>query len=192
MCVILVCPPQVRPNIETLQRCWIANPHGAGIAWREQARVHWLKSNRVSEILRIANAKAGEIVIHFRIASVGRVCNELRHPFPVSRRAGLASAGSGRAVLFQNGTWHEWEHGLEFAAAEGYAVPKGEMSDARAAAFLCSIYGHRILRQCGFSRWVFFGAKSTTLYGSWFKQEGILFSNMHWTICRHESEREPF
>jgi hypothetical protein len=186
MCVILVCPPQVRPDLGILQQCWKANPHGAGIAWREPGRVRWFKTNKVRDVFHMANAVPGEIVLHFRIASVGRVCNELRHPFPVSRRAGLASSGTARAVLFQNGTWPEWESGLEFAASQGYEVPKGEMSDARAAAFLCSIYGHKFLRKCGLSRWVFFGAKSTTLYGSWHRYEGISFSNMHWPISRRE------
>ena len=31
MCVILVCPPKVRPDIDVLRACHAANPHGAGV-----------------------------------------------------------------------------------------------------------------------------------------------------------------
>lgn len=37
----------------------------------------------------------------FRIASVGGVCPEVRHPFPVTHRAGLCARANAQAVLFQ-------------------------------------------------------------------------------------------
>lgn len=180
MCVILVCPPKVRPDMATLQACWDANPHGAGMAWRERGEVRWLKTNDVKEIYDIAKLKHGEIVIHFRIASVGGVSDDLRHPFPVSKRSGLASSGSAKAVLFQNGTWGGYSEALRFAESEGHKIPEGKMSDSRAAAFLCSIYGHDFLKRCGFSRWVFFGAKGTAIYGDFAKVKGIRYSNTYW------------
>ncbi len=125
MCVILVCATNVRPSLETLRQCWDANPHGAGIAWREGGEVRWVKTNDVAEIHRLAEAKRGEIVIHFRISSVGGVCDELRHPFPVSKRAGLAAKGTAKAVLFQNGTWGAYDRALEFARSEGHDLPEG-------------------------------------------------------------------
>ena len=44
MCVILVCPPKVRPAAATLYACHAANPHGAGLAWRENGKVRWQKT----------------------------------------------------------------------------------------------------------------------------------------------------
>lgn len=178
MCVI--CPDKVRPTLDVLRACFDSNPHGAGMSWRENGEVHWKKTNRVSEIYELSQSKPGEIVIHFRIASVGAVCDALRHPFPVSKRAGLASEGTAKAVLFQNGTWMSFHTYLEAARAKGFEIPKGEMSDARAAAFLVSVYGKNFLDRCGSSRWVHYGAKSTSLFGDWHRWNGMLFSNMYW------------
>lgn len=188
MCVLLICPEKVRPSLETLRLCEQANPHGGGIAWRKSGAVKWLKTNDVNRIDRLARKIRGEIAIHFRLASVGGVCKELRHPFPVTRDAALDKRGIGDAVLFQNGTWHGWRDGLRFAQSEGHQVPDGEMSDTRAAAFLCSIYGHDFLSKCGLSRWAYFSGKETIRFGAWYKREGIYYSNLRWM---HERRRNP-
>jgi hypothetical protein len=85
MCVILVCPAHVRPDRATLEACHAANPHGAGVAWRDGDEVRWLKGLDPDELNRCPKLP-GEIVIHFRMASVGRWCPALCHPFPVTRR----------------------------------------------------------------------------------------------------------
>ncbi len=180
MCVVLIIPKEARPSIETLRLCERANPHGGGIAWRNAGAVEWLKTNDVNEIDKLALKIKGELVIHFRIASIGGVCNELRHPFPVTKKASLEERGRTGAVLFQNGTWTGFSSALEFAAKEGHKIPDGEMSDARAAAFLVSIYGHKFLAKCGYSRWVYMNAKEIVRYGEWYKRDGIYFSNLHW------------
>ena len=90
MCVILICPPKVRPNPDVLFACDAANPHGAGMAWRSKGRVHWLKNASVSDLLRELPKIKGEIVIHFRWASVGGVDARLCHPFPVTPRANVS------------------------------------------------------------------------------------------------------
>lgn len=185
MCVILVCPPKVRPSRHVLELCERSNPHGAGIAWREWGRVHWFKTDKLDQIELLARRKSGEIVIHFRIASVGGVTPALRHPFPVSPRAGLANAGSARAVLFQNGTWFGWQEALERAAQAGLAVPEGAWSDTRAAAFLS--HGTTAEGRADFfgkvaapSRWVWFSARGTETFGQWHEADGIRFSNLNW------------
>lgn len=181
MCVVLIIPKDVRPSIETLRLCERANPHGGGIAWRNAGAVEWLKSNDVNEIDKLARKMKGELIIHFRIASVGGVCNELRHPFPVTRNARLDDRGRTGAVLFQNGTWGGYREALAFAASDGHKAPKGEMSDTRAAAFLVSIYGHKFLEKIGgWSRWVYFTAKETVRVGDWYVRDGIYFSNLYW------------
>jgi hypothetical protein len=181
MCVVLICPEKVRPSIETLIACDEGNPHGGGVAWRRNGAVEWAKTNDIDEINAICHKVKGELIIHFRIASVGGVCNELRHPFPVTHRANLDDSGRTNAVLFQNGTWSGWREGLEFAKSEGHKIPEGTMSDTRAAAFLCSIYGHKFLKKLSPSRWVFFSASETHRFGDWYKRNGIYFSNLYWT-----------
>ena len=176
----MVCPPKVRPSLETVKACWNENPHGGGVAWREGGKVAWVKLDTAEEMFRAISAAHGKVIAHFRIASVGGVKRELRHPFPVSKRAGLASKGHASAVLFQNGTWLEWKAGLKFAAEDGHQIPDGMMSDARAAAFLVSIYGVELLAEMKPSRWVYFSATETKLFGAWTEVDGIKYSNTAW------------
>jgi hypothetical protein len=185
MCVILLCPPKIRPSRNLLELCDRSNPHGAGIAWRESGMVHWFKTDQLDQIELLARRKAGEIVIHFRIASVGGVTPALRHPFPVSPRAGLAPSGSARTVLFQNGTWSGWQEAMDRAESEGLVIPGGEWSDTRAAALLsCGITAAGRADFFGKvaapSRWVWFSAKGTETFGQWYESDGIRFSNLHW------------
>ncbi len=50
MCVILVCPENIRPDSATLDACHRANPHGAGVAWREDDLVRWTKGLEPDEL----------------------------------------------------------------------------------------------------------------------------------------------
>jgi len=45
MCVVLICPPKQRPDLTILRACHAANPHGAGVAWREKRHIHWRKAS---------------------------------------------------------------------------------------------------------------------------------------------------
>jgi len=40
MCVVLICPPKQRPDLTILRACHAANPHGAGVAWRDKRRIY--------------------------------------------------------------------------------------------------------------------------------------------------------
>ena len=181
MCVIAIIPEAKQIDLETVLAMHRKNPHGAGIAWRtKDHRVRWIKTDDPEHAYRLACEKPGERILHFRVASVGPICDELRHPFPVARKTWLGDQGKSRAVLFENGTWPKWQNFLSQAEAEGYQVPEGPMSDARAAAFLCSIRGHRWLERTAGPRWVYFSAKRTSIYGRWFKLNGIKYSNKAW------------
>jgi len=85
--VILVCPETVRPDRATLDACHRANPHGAGVAWREEGKVRWFKGLEPDELEPLIADIPGEIVIHFRWASVGEVTPKLCHPFPATATA---------------------------------------------------------------------------------------------------------
>lgn len=189
MCVIIIAPPKVRPGHATLEACAEANPHGGGIAWRAGGLVHYRKTDSVDEIHRIASQAKGEVVIHFRIASVGGVLPELRHPFPVTKRAGLADGGTAGAVLFQNGTWSGWREAVSNAVREGNREPAGPMSDARAAAWLTCLYGESYLSALEPSRWVLFAASGTVAHGRWHERGAFRFSNLHW--CGRDTDPPP-
>jgi len=65
------------------------------------------------------------------------------------------------------------------------------MSDARAAAWLCLIYGHRFLEKCEPSRWVDYSHQETALFGQWHERHGISFSNLYWESRRVEPPPAP-
>ena len=131
MCVVLICPPKQRPDLTILRACHAANPHGAGVAWRDKRRIHWRKALTPGEVNHLIQKVPGEVIIHFRWASVGGVEPLLCHPFPVTAEAALGYEGLCKSVLFHNGTWGNWE-----AAQEIIGDLDGPMSDSRAVAAL--------------------------------------------------------
>ena len=145
MCVILVCPENVRPDRATIDACHAANPHGAGVAWREDGVVRWLKGLEPDELERWVNELPGEIVIHFRWASVGEVTPKLCHPFPISSKATTRLSGHARAVLFHNGTWSQWRETMQ--RMPRHRMPEGLLSDTRVAASLVDLCGMDTLAQ---------------------------------------------
>jgi len=178
MCVILVCPDEnARPSRDVLEACHDANPHGAGMAWRENKKVRWMKNLDVDDIEMLLAELGGEVVIHFRWASVGGVDGGLCHPFPVARRARVDLFGEADAVLFHNGTWPAYEDALRRLAREhGRRLPRGPMSDTRAAALCAHAHGKGILSRLP-GRWVWMGASQTELYGDWSAYRGMRASN---------------
>lgn len=177
MCVILVCPESVRPKPEVLYACHEANPHGAGVAWREHGRVRWLKNLGPGKLAALLPKLPGEIVVHFRWASVGGIEPRLCHPFPVTRKANTGLSGVADAVLFHNGTWGGYSEALErLAQWRGEPLPGKPMSDTRAAALIAHAAGPEALERLP-GRWVWMNGAETRLIGGWEEFERMRVSN---------------
>ena len=184
MCVILVCPENIRPDSETIAACHRANPHGAGVAWRDDGVVRWSKGLEPDEVENLIANIPGEIVIHFRIASVGEVTPKLCHPFPITTCATTRLTGHARAVLFHNGTWGDWRETLR--RMPRYHRPEGQLSDTRVAASLVDLCGTDVLDRLP-GRWVFFDRDFTELYGDWREWQGMRASNLYFLPLRDDS-----
>ena len=179
MCVILVCPENVRPKPEVLYACHEANPHGAGVAWREGGRVRWEKNLGPGQLLKLLRELNGEIVIHFRWASVGGVDPRLCHPFPITPKASISLTGMAEALLFHNGTWGGYVDALERLEQHRKApLPTRPMSDSRAAALVVHTTGPDSLQRLP-GRWVWMHRDETRLYGDWENFEGMRVSNTY-------------
>ncbi len=176
MCVILVCPDDVRPDRATIHACHSTNPHGAGVAWREDGEVRWMKGLEPDELESLIAGLPGEIVIHFRIASVGEVTPRLCHPFPVTACATTRLSGHARAVLFHNGTWSQWRETLR--RMPRHRMPDGLLSDTRVAASMVDLCGMDVLERLP-GRWVFFDRDFSELYGEWHEWQGMRASNLY-------------
>ena len=183
MCVILVCPENIRPDRATLDACHRANPHGAGVAWREDGKVRWFKGLEPDGIEPLIAELSGEIVIHFRLASVGEVTPKLCHPFPITTCATTRLSGHARAALFHNGTWSSWRETLR--RMPRHHRPDGLMSDTRVAASLVDLCGMDVLDRLP-GRWVFFDRDFTELYGDWREWHGMRASNLYFLPLRED------
>lgn len=84
---------------ETFNTCWGNNPDGAGIAWAEDGVVHTYKEmkspkaiyKKYSEVRkRLPN---NNMLIHFRIATHGRVNETNCHPFKVNNKLAFVHNG---------------------------------------------------------------------------------------------------
>jgi predicted glutamine amidotransferase len=186
MCVILVCPENVRPDRATLDACHEANPHGAGVAWRENGNVRWFKGLEPDELEMLIAGLSGEIVIHFRWASVGEVTPKLCHPFPVTANATTRLSGHARAVLFHNGTWSQWRETLR--RMPKHRKPDGLLSDTRVAASVVDLCGMDALDRLP-GRYVFYERDFTTLFGDWHEWRGMQVSNLNFTNSLNTSSR---
>lgn len=194
MCVILVTEKNFKPSLEILRACEYANPHGAGVAWRDGKRVRWVKGRHLTadDVHAILQKNEGPFVIHFRIASVGAICDELCHPFPVSGNVKLDTSGTAVSVLAHNGTWCDWERVVNSASRALQAkLPDGPFSDSRGAAWYVAQIGASAFDSMT-GRFAHFGPKGIKLHGDWSKFNGYSASNTSWryALRRHEDERQ--
>ena len=92
MCIIVVKPSGVNvPSNKTLENCFRANPHGAGMMWVEEGKVHISKGFMHYEgfktLLKDVRSRVDEVetpmIFHFRISTTGSVSAGNCHPFPV-------------------------------------------------------------------------------------------------------------
>jgi hypothetical protein len=140
--------------------------------------VRWFKGLEPDELGSLIAQLPGEIVIHFRWASVGEVTPKLCHPFPVSAKSTTRLSGHARAVLFHNGTWCQWRETLR--RMPKHRMPDGLLSDTRVAASLVDLCGMDALDRLP-GRWVFFDRDFTELYGDWREWRGMQVSNLGFT-----------
>lgn len=195
MCVILAADSR-RPSTKALELALAANPHGAGIAWLDEGRVRFYKGASpadVEHVMELAATVPLPYIVHFRIATVGEVCDELCHPFPMGGGSFTRTAGiSKRGVLFHNGTWTTWRKSLlDAAAATGTRIGDGPMSDARAMAHLAVMLGPAILGAIeGNQRIALLTPKGIRTFGEWTTiKDGLRASNMRWA---RETRPDPY
>ena len=178
MCVIIVCPPKVRPGLDALMSCASSNPHGAGVAWRASGSVRWAKNLGPVEVNKLVRKLKGEIVIHFRFASVGGVSPQLCHPFPVSRAAQTDLVGKAPRVLFHNGTWIGFKDALAYIEKQEKRKVGGEISDSRVMAMLVNHLHNPDLLQSVEGKFVLMSGTKTSLFGQWREWNGMQCSNL--------------
>lgn len=130
MCIIVAVPRDVEmPSTETLRECFKRNPDGAGFMWADgktvRIRKGFMTFNEFVDALNAEEIPDGSaIVMHFRIATHGKVQPSCCHPFPVSsnRDAIKATRIESRIGVAHNGVIHgtktddSWSDSMDFVA----------------------------------------------------------------------------
>jgi len=178
MCVIGIYENN-KPKLKDLVSMEDMNSDGAGIAWRENGKVRYEKGIDSKKMWKIIKEIDLPFIVHFRIKSSGSICDELTHPFEVDNNTPDLLHNSCDKVLFHNGTYTSWKDDmLKTCLSTGIKLPNGHLSDSKALAWLCSVYGDNYLKVIiTQSRFTIFTPTEILKYGDWKEVSGGLCSN---------------
>ena len=190
------------PKEEMLKSASALNKDGGGIAWIEEQNgnklVRWRKgmdmtSEKVMKLIKEENIQL-PIVIHYRIATHGKIDTPLCHPFAIDDNQigdyDLQGEGfSNDGVLFHNGVWRDYkEIAMQIVSMNPQAkIPDGDISDSRIMAWACKYFGMNYLSMID-EKVVVLTTEGIKKYGSgWTEVEKIRCSNDNFTWRSNES-----
>lgn len=125
MCVIVTAATNAMPTLSQLAAMSEANPDGIGFAWHDRTGLHrYRNADNMSAlgtlISRYRFFTGVPFLLHFRLATNGKICNANTHPFAYSRqREHGYIAHNGIAFDYTHGKYASdsrnaiaaWEHG---------------------------------------------------------------------------------
>ena len=189
MCIIVVKKAGIdMPEMDILQRCFESNRDGAGFMWADGKKVIIRKgfmtfadfASAIDAEIPEPMRKHTSIVMHFRIATHGKVKPETCHPFPVDDepdklreteaecRFGLAHNG----VIPGRTTNDTWSDTMDFTA--GVVAPLARMNPN----FIHSSDAMELLESaCGSKLAIMDGAGDIVTVGQFTEDDGVLYSN---------------
>jgi hypothetical protein len=155
MCLAVVWQAGKPPTPTELSAAASDNPDGWGVAFlgnsgngKRSSAVYWRKGAgkpRVDQLHKLLLAVGPPALLHFRLATVGKVGAELAHPFPLDVGVPLATHGtSRRGALVHNGHWGDWINSYipcAVSASASRKIPGGLWSDTRWIAWVTSQIG---------------------------------------------------
>ena len=194
MCVIINIEKGQFPKYDTLKSAEILNAHGGSIAWLENGKINYqkgIKAKKINDLIekRLKPNKVKTAIIHFRIASVGKINKELCHPFQISNevKPDLKVEDSEYDLLFHNGTITSWESMLiESLQKFKGQIPTGELSDSRVIAFLLNRHGTDIIKDSKFNKFSILTKKGIVKFGQWVKVDKNECSNDYFVKSPYE------
>jgi hypothetical protein len=187
MCVAIYVPQGVaRPDLETVKRCWDSNPDGAGVCFRKKSKHHCLHIEKGFMVwedferfykAQVINTKC-DLMMHFRIATHGGVCQGNTHPFPVTGSKEWLKATS---VLCNTALMHNGV--LDCTPADKTISDSMELCKLIADNKLTTDIGRvfKLLEPfIGTSKLCAFTKDKVYLAGTWYEHDGVKFSNEYW------------
>ena len=186
MCIIVAVPANTpMPTADTIRECFISNPDGAGFMYADGKSVHirkgFMEFADFMEALESENIPTDSaVVMHFRIATHGKVQPSCCHPFPVSSdkedlKATKISARWGVAhngIIHGRSTSNDWSDSMDFI--HGVIVPLARMNPA----FIHSDDAIEMLENaCNSKLAILDNAGDLALVGDFIEDEGVFYSN---------------
>lgn len=184
MCVAIYKPAGVElPALEVLKRCWDTNPDGAGFAMLtggeraieiHKGYMNWKQFVAAYEKYHLADF-AGDMLLHFRIATHGGISPGLTHPFSLTKEIKLLTHTNvlTNCALIHNGMLP--------------IKPEGDISDTmelcrRLSGFRTNIpeVFNLINGMRGSNKIAVMTREKVHLFGDWENIDGVYFSNLLW------------
>lgn len=180
MCIIAICLTRKLTEDE-LANCWSSNKDGAGIGWAENGKVKYKKGFTKLEDLKgfYSNFPSIPHVLHFRTGTSGGYSPQMTHPFIVDKEGSLDLEYEGtKSILFHNGVVSDWKDmALTYFLSNNIRIPKGEWSDTRLLAVLCSQMGFQLLEFIYGKFAVIHKDGTIEQHGAFIEDEGNFYSN---------------
>jgi len=180
MCVICFKNLGAELSREDASLMWEANDHGAGYALWDETSQDWLVKKGFMSfegLWKEIEPYCGRdhiLVVHFRIASRGKVVPDLTHPFPIEMEGGKT------AWLFHNGTLSIVpEGGLSDTAQFAKELSQLRLNKEQLKTLLSGKLGDELRGHSRFAV-VFPGEREPLLLGSWEEADGLKVSNLGW------------
>lgn len=187
MCVAIYKPAGVpAPSIETLKKCWDANPDGAGLAWRtdgkypihiEKGFMTWDDFERYWTSTNMSSYD-DDLFIHFRITTHGGTSEGNTHPFPIvdDDRLLKAVSSSCKYIMMHNGMLPVQPDNAKISDTMMLCklIARCDISP-NVDAFAGLLDG-----LIGTNKLAFMDANHVKLVGAWQDVDGVMFSNLHW------------
>ena len=184
MCVAIYKPENVQtPSLDTLKKCWDANPDGAGFALctgGDKYAIEIHKGYMTWKSFVIAYEKyladfTGDLLLHFRIATHGGISPGNTHPFSLTGDVKLLKHTN---VLTNYALIHNGILPIE---------PSGDISDTmefcrRLAPLYQNIPSafNLIEGMAGNNKIAVMTRERVHLFGQWERIDGVYFSNLLW------------
>ena len=189
MCVIAYKPKNVRwMDKSDMKDCWIENPHGAGVMWRDEEsntirfKKGFMKYDELEKWCdeNMSWLENTECALHFRITTHGGTSEGNCHPFVCDCEADPHQLeGEAKYVMMHNGMLDITPRAKDISDSAELALRVGEYENPQ---HVMSIFGEMLLG----NRIIVMGPESTQFYGEEFVKpidNGWLYSNDHFAVA---------
>lgn len=195
MCVIVYKPANKKyPTYSTLKKCFDSNPHGAGFMYVdydknkvviEKGFMTYSTFCKALKKHRVEYGSDSAVVMHFRIATSGGVNEECTHPYPLSNNikdlkqvkcfTDLGIAHNGIIPCCSRGG-NGYNDTMKFIKDYLFSLIDNDKKFYKNDDTLDEINDY-----IGCSKLAIFDNDShCTLFGKWFKIDGVYYSNTYW------------